>query len=353
MDGHTDGWTRGGRWTRSERQTHTEGRRGRALAWVAIALVAAVAGPCGAGPRPADAASPAPSAGPTSAGPNEVAIAVAGGRLTARIAGASLGDTLRALGASVPLRITVRGEAPDVSVWADMSGIEIEEGVRRLLRGSSYLLVHGEGPEAERGTPRLIEIVVLGHQSREGRRETEPAPPPGAVVSRPRRDTVVARARNAADERRAPLLDDDALGDIARHDPDAGRRLAALESLGRPGMSERSAEVFEAALEDFEASVRLRALEVLRDLGTAPRIPAMSWVLRTDPSPAVRRMAAVVLAAVPDPARRELAHDLLADSDPDVRAHAQQLIETPASLADLAATGLDTLRSRLEGPQSP
>jgi hypothetical protein len=285
-----------------------------------------------------------------------VMVTVAGDRLSAQVAGASLREMLTALAGAMPLRVTMLGDAA-APVWADLNGIGIEEGIRRLLRGHSYVLVHAPGDV--HGASRLVEIVVLGgagSAGADGIRTAEaapPAPPAGRVrVGRAGTDGTLDRETGPRRTRRPT---DEALDEIARRDPDARRRASALEALGRPGLSEKSFATLTAALDDPEASVRVRALELLRQLDTAPPAAALAWMVRADPSAAVRRAAVTLLGAVPGSQGRDLAHDLLNDPDHDVREQARMLVEAPAprGLHELGTADADAMRRQFQQTQSP
>jgi HEAT repeat protein len=113
-------------------------------------------------------------------------------------------------------------------------------------------------------------------------------------TDRARRDEVAASLARSDPERLVALA--------ARRAgaPDHGDRVLGLRILGRTGSARaRAFEVFEAGLQDPEASVRRAAAEALSSLRTSRAIPALT-VAMADPEPEVRMEAVRALGAVDD-----------------------------------------------------
>lgn len=270
--------------------------------------------------------------------------------LTARFDNAPLAEALAELASAVPFRVTFRGDAT-APVSARFEGIDVEDAVRRLLRGRSFTLVFSD-PASDAGeAPRLLEVVVFakGGAVNAGGRAADNAviglhSPPGEPTAT---DHYAARSPARRVSGRAPA-------ELATRDPDPRRRVSALQALGRRGATERTLVAFEAALEDEDAAVRVRALQLFAELDRYPSVAQFSRLLHGDSSPAVRREAIRLLGAVATEDALELARQLTSDHDAEVRQRARALVRTPPrplsewTLADTVAA-----RDARDRPQAP
>jgi hypothetical protein len=131
-------------------------------------------------------------------------VVVQEGRLSVDVQEADLGEVLAQLGRQANIRIS-SGPSAGKRVSARFAGVELEEGLRRLLRlaSLSHIFLYANGPA---GTVTISEVRVLG----EGQ-DTSPRP---ATVVEPRlpeneqnAGTPVGRARRQAPNVVEPVLE--------------------------------------------------------------------------------------------------------------------------------------------------
>jgi hypothetical protein len=227
---------------------------------------------------------------------------------------ASLLEVLRAIAGQAGFRLTVE-PGPDTSVSATLTGVSLDEGLRRLAREYSMVLVYaptgGDGAD-----PPVAEVRLY-------RRDQAPGGLPAAGS---------LRAPAAADAGAAELE-----GTLAQH-PNSLLRASAAAALGRAG-GEGAKAALAAALDDEAPGVRKAAIGALGQLGGARGVSALSDVLLRDPDPLLRRQAARALATLQTgEARAALLkagyNVLLGDPDPLVRREAARaLAALPAEVA--------------------
>jgi hypothetical protein len=109
------------------------------------------------------------------------AIVVREGRLSVDVQAADLGEVLAQIGQQAGIRISA-GPSAGKKVSARFADVELEEGLRRLLRLASlnHLFLYGPGPS---GTVVMTEVRVFGEGTAE---TTRPAPvaKPGSSAAR-------------------------------------------------------------------------------------------------------------------------------------------------------------------------
>jgi hypothetical protein len=125
------------------------------------------------------------------------------GRLSVDLQEADLGEVLAQIGRQAGIRM-VSGPSSGKRVSARFAGVELEEGLRRLLRlaSLSHIFLYAHGPA---GTIAISEVRVLG----EGKAEP------------PRQATVADRGSSAASE--VPQLVPEAVEPAQEPTPDPGQ----------------------------------------------------------------------------------------------------------------------------------
>jgi hypothetical protein len=136
----------------------------------------------------------AEAARPQRAAPGRLVV-VQEGQLSVDVQAADLGEVLAQIGQQAGIRISA-GPSAGKRVSAQFADVELEEGLRRLLRlaSLSHLFLYGPGPA---GTVAITEVRVLGEGTAESTRPASvakpgfstarevPEPVPGAVESAP------------------------------------------------------------------------------------------------------------------------------------------------------------------------
>jgi hypothetical protein len=136
----------------------------------------------------------AEAARPQRAAPGRLVV-VQEGQLSVDVQAADLGEVLAQIGQQAGIRISA-GPSAGKRVSAQFANVELEEGLRRLLRlaSLSHLFLYGPGPA---GAVAITEVRVLGEGTAESTRPASvakpgfsaarevPEPVPGAVESSP------------------------------------------------------------------------------------------------------------------------------------------------------------------------
>jgi hypothetical protein len=249
---------------------------------------------------------------PADAGPASVQFA--DGRVTVEASEGALSDLLHELAQRAGLHLVLT-QAPTGAISATFSGVPIEEGVRRLLRGRSFVLVYA----ADR---RLSDIRLLGGEAAEGgygiargqsveeanlgaaaQGASTPAPPAGIPARSP---TPVAE-----------------LAQIVVEDENAAVRARATAALAVAG-GPAGIQALRKALEDNEAMVRVHAVHALSRAERAAAIPTLWKVLANDRDPQVRLAVARALGSIGSPDARLALEVATSDANEDVRDEAQR-----------------------------
>ena len=153
------------------------------------------------------------------------AVVVQEGRLSVDVQGADLGEVLAQIGQQAGIRISA-GPSAGKKVSARFADVELEEGLRRLLRlaSLSHLFLYAPGPA---GTVAIAEVRVVGE----------------GTATPPRQGTVADRGFSAAREVPEPI-------------PDAVE--SAPEPPPEPGQAETS-EAMRRVLDAFTRSKQMGA----------------------------------------------------------------------------------------------
>jgi HEAT repeats len=261
-------------------------------------------------------------------------VSIQDNRLSATLDRVPLRDVLAALAHEAPFKISVKGEVETEPISISLHDVELEQGLRRLLRGTSYAMTYAPASSAPAspGDFQIVELMVLGSekaapnvhvQSTGGTANAMPliqgmGPQSfgtvGAMPLRTHRDAPVSTSTDPSPEHHSPAPDD----------PE--QRVEALRTLGQ----QRSPELettLGSALDDPQEEVRATALEVLRDTGAAVPVERLTQLAREDGNAQVRMDALAVLADHAPDVAWEALEAALQDTEPTVREHAERLLE--------------------------
>jgi hypothetical protein len=157
-------------------------------------------------------------------------VVVQEGRLSVDVQEADLGEVLAHIGRQANIRM-VAGPSAGKRVSARFAGVELEDGLRRLLRlaSLSHVFLHAQGPA---GTVVIAEVRVLGPGQDASPRQstvTEPGlqenePNPGPPVRKARRQARTGAARPVGSaESEAPQLVPEIVEPAQESMPDPGQ----------------------------------------------------------------------------------------------------------------------------------
>lgn len=238
-------------------------------------------------------------------------VELAGDRLTVDARDVALTDLLAQLAERANLRVTF-GSAPTETVTATFSGVPLDEGIRRLLRGRSFVLVYEAGqrvrelrlvgPDAARTPP----AASRGQPAERGAQTAHPSPGSPAVPPGPA----------------TPVRD---LARTVVEDEEATVRARATAALAAAGGAE-AIGALRKALEDDAGIVRVHAVHALSRAERDAAVPLLSKVLAGDPDPQVRLAAAIALGSMPTPDARAALEGAAADANPEVRHEARRTL---------------------------
>jgi hypothetical protein len=238
-------------------------------------------------------------------------VAIRDGSLDARIHGVSLSEALAAVARAAQVRVTVLHADAAALVSLSSDGLTLEEGLQRLLRGQSYVLVYRD--DAPSG--RLAEIIVLGNKR---------GPDDEAV-------TVAAVA-----EISSPAMSG---GEVSRdvHPPEPTtwaeglrheRPLPPVETApaGRPDRPRPGGGAVTLALATSDEPMRLAALAQIQDGTEAAPMRMLTRMAREDASPTIRMQALEILADQSAARARGPLRQALWDPNPEVQHRALELL---------------------------
>lgn len=182
----------------------------------------------GTGAWPQGTGRPAPDTRQRSVAPR-LAVVVQEARLSVDVQEADLGEVLAQVGRQAGIRIS-SGPSAGKRVSARFAGVELEEGLRRLLRlaSLSHIVLYANGPGA---TVTISEVRVLG----EGQ-DTTPRPAtvvePRVQENEPNAGTPVRKGRGQAPE--VVELVQDSAPDPGQGEPsEVTRRVREVFKLGK------------------------------------------------------------------------------------------------------------------------
>ena len=286
-----------------------QGWRHGGIVWLAVLLAAAAVGPARGNARQGGRL-----------------VSIQDNRLSTTLDRIPLRDVLAALAHEAPFTISVTGEIESEPISISLHDVELEQGLRRVLRGTSYAMTYASASSASASpdTPQLVELMVFGSDKAAPNSHVQDmgSQPLGTVKAMPLRnskDAAASAPRGPSPEPRSPAPDD------------LGQRLEALRTSGQ----QRSPELettLGSALDDPQEEVRATALEVLRDTGTTVPVERLARLAREDGHARLRMDALELLADHAPEAAREALEAALHDVDPAVREHAERRLAEVESL---------------------
>ena len=241
---------------------------------------------------------------------------------------------LDALAHEAPFTIFVKGEVESELISIALHDVALEQGLRRLLRGTSYAMTYESASSASASpdTPRLVELMVFG--SDKAAPDSHVQEVGSTIKTMPLRQDM--RSHPLGTIKAMPLRNSEDAAALAPTGPppehhsstpdDPGQRAETLRTLGQ----QRSPELettLGSALDDPQEEVRATALEVLRDTGTAVPVEQLTRLAREDGHAHVRMDALALLADHAPESAREALEAALQDTEPTVREHAERLLE--------------------------
>jgi hypothetical protein len=221
---------------------------------------------------------------------------------------APLADVLRSIGARAGIRVVVGADVAD-RVTATLTRVPLEEGLLRLTRGHSVLLVYEASPGWMAAPPRLAEVQVYrgGGVTPAAAAEVVPAAAvPSADLVGPNEawsnDQLGALA---ATGRRGDTGAAEYLGRILAENPDPRARVQAIRALRRIG-GEPALDGLSRALGDKDHRIRMEAISAYAAVAAAGGLSTLGEIVSVDPEPEVRRYAVRVLARLGTPEALDL-----------------------------------------------
>lgn len=240
---------------------------------------------------------------------SSIEVAVKQGRLTVNLRDAPLDDVFQAVGKAAGIAIRLRGD-PTAPVTNSFADIPLEEGIRKLLHGYSYTLATGDAEGS-----KSLEIAVIAAS------RVEPSGKAGEVSPPDDRRDKSQRMRELARRKDAAAIAE--LSGLAQDDPSPVVRRQAIAALGQLGGPETLAPLTRA-LADQASSVRVQALQGMKNLKGTAAIADLQAMAGSDPDPTVRKQAVRLLSEIQSPEVPSLLKQAEADNDAAVSAEAKQ-----------------------------
>lgn len=227
--------------------------------------------------------------------------------MTARVQDAPLETILRELSRRLPLTVSIQGPAARDLVTVRFRNLPVEEGIRRVLEGKEYAIIHTppQSPAMRHaGLSSVREILVFSGPDSGG--------PEGAQWM---------QMGGAVQGRRAPE------SHVADEGRQAGPSTLQLEEMGDLSDGEELLPALARALEDQDLSVRAKAMDVLEDtLGPVP-VQQLAHIAEAERDPLMRSRALMLLAFRAEGSAVQPLTRALQDPDADVRQMASDLMD--------------------------
>ena len=223
--------------------------------------------------------------------PGTIKVDVQQGLLTVDIRNASLAEVLRVIGDRAEIQVIIKGDVSTPAA-ATFTDVPLDEGVRRLARGYSVVLLYAPAPD-DTQRPVLTGVQLYGR----GLARVGATPLRAAAPGGPSRASGVGSAGSTA--------------------PTGAHASQAPRAAG-------SAEWISRALTAPDPSARLQALAVPVRSGDDTMVTTLAQVLAGDSDPNVRAYAARRLGEAPGLQAAAALADALNDEDPSVRLQAVQ-----------------------------
>lgn len=243
-------------------------------------------------------------------------VTVERGRLTLSVQNALLAEVLEAIGEEAGIGIEIHGDITE-RITTSFNDIRLEEGFRQLLRGQSFALSYAPSAnDAKRS--RLIAISVLA------RSRVEPVEKARKVSAVGAQRDKLRRIRLLAGQKDAKAVSE--LSSLALSDPSPIVRSRAVSALGRL-KSQETLVPLTWALKDQSSSVRIQALQGIKNLKGVDAISDLQAMAGNDPDPRVRRQAVRLLSTIRSPAVPSVLNWAAADHDAAVSREAKQAVK--------------------------
>jgi HEAT repeats len=287
------------------------------IVWLAVLLATVAVGPVHGSPR---------QGGPL--------VSIQHNRLSATLDRVPLRDVLAALADEAPFKISIKGEVETEPISISLHDVELEQGLRRLLRGTSYAMTYEPASSASASPDQLqiVELMVIGSEKAASNSHVQDM---GGTVKAmlPRQDlgsqpftTIMAMPIRTSKEAAASTTTDPSPEQHFPASDDPAPRVEALRTLGQQRSPELEATLG-SALDDPQEEVRATALEVLRDTGSAVPAERITQMAREDGNARLRIDALALLADHAPDAAWEALESALQDADPTVREEAERRLE--------------------------
>jgi hypothetical protein len=226
-------------------------------------------------------------------------------RLTVSLKDVPLRAVLEKIAQEAGISIVLKGSAEN-RVSAEFSGIGIEEGIKRLTKGSSHAFIYARNdPEALFSKPMTVFIYSESPGS------CSIFGVPIAASSEPISDNLAPNSEDSARafktlKDRASAGNEDACShiiELALYDKNMETRVASIEFLASIGQ-ERVTDALIQALDDDEAGVRAASVRALGQYPGERALNALRVALQ-DPVPEVRKAAMLVIDQMDNGEREE------------------------------------------------
>lgn len=238
--------------------------------------------------------------------PGTWTLRVDGSRLSVDAHNAPLGGVLSELASRASFSVFLKEQVAQEPVVAQFSNLPLEEGLRRLLQGKEYAIIHGGAVSSGRreGRRAIREVLVFS-----GRRATATEADAWIDYSQAPAPSITQLTQRAF-QARTPV-----------------ERARALEELRGVARDEDFTSILGRALGDEDAGVRGLALELLEEtLSPIPEGP-VAQVVRHDASPELRAKALSLVAYRMEDRGVDLIRQALQDPDSRVQALAGALLD--------------------------
>jgi HEAT repeats len=239
-------------------------------------------------------------------------VTVERGRLTLSVQNALLAEVLQAIGEEAGIAIEIHGDLTE-RITTSFADIPLEEGLRQLLRGKSFALSYAPSAgDAQRS--RLMAISVLPRSLEKPAAKASKVSTVGEQREKLRRIRVLAGQQDTKAVRE--------LSALALNDPNPFVRSRAISVLGRLRKPENLAPLT-WALKDQFSSVRIQALQGIKNLKGGDAVGDLQAIMVNDPDPAVRRQAVRLLSTIGSPEVPSVLKWAVADNDAAVSREAK------------------------------
>ncbi len=236
--------------------------------------------------------------------------------MTAQVQNAPLETVLREISRRVPLTVSIQGPVARALVSVRFTNLPLEEAIRKVLEGKEYAIIRkfGSSPAVGQGeTSTLREIIVFS------------APGAGAYEADAWINVSNGAPQPSAPQASAPQPSTPPLSAIGRESK-GGNLMLQLEEMGDLADEDELLPVLARALEDQDARVRAKAMEVLEDTFGPIPVRQLARIAETDRDPLMRSRALTLLAFRAEESAGQPLTRALQDSDADVRELASSLL---------------------------